>query len=114
MTPAPVAARASDRVDDTAARLDAEGLRALPVLDQDGHLVGVVSRVDLARAPRPDTSVLDVATREVVTLFPDQALDLALLKMGRHAVRQAPVVSRTESGLVVGMLSLKDISTSIA
>ena len=46
-------------------------------------------------------------------MFPDQSLDLALLKLGRHSVRQAPVVARDAPDQVVGMLSLEDISAAV-
>ena len=57
--------------------------------------------------------VADVARHDVVTVFPDQSLDLALLKLGRHSVRQAPVVTRAAPAQVVGMLSLEDISAAV-
>ena len=44
-------------------------------------------------------------------MFPDQSLDLALVKLGHHSVRQAPVVMRQEPDRVVDML-LEDISTA--
>ncbi len=52
--------------------------------------------------------------RDVVTVFPDQSLDLALLKLGRYAVRQAVVVSRAAPDCVVGMLSLEDIAGAVS
>ena len=51
--------------------------------------------------------------RDTTTVFPDQSLDLALLKLGRHSVRQAPVVTRAVPALVLGMLSLEDISAAV-
>ena len=59
------------------------------------------------------TSIADVMRRDTTTVFPDQSLDLALLKLGRHSVRQAPVVTRAVPALVLGMLSLEDISAAV-
>jgi hypothetical protein len=46
-------------------------------------------------------------------LYPDQSLDLAMLALGRHSLREAPVVSREHPRQVVGMLSLEDISAAL-
>jgi CBS domain-containing protein len=59
------------------------------------------------------TLIAQVVLRDVVTMFPDQSLDLALLKLGWHAVRQAPVVSRLAPREVIGMLSLEDVSAAV-
>ena len=78
--------------------------------DVSRRLEGVVGRRELTTA---GALVADVARHDVVTVFPDQSLDLALLKLGRHSVRQAPVVTRAAPALVVGMLSLEDISAAV-
>jgi CIC family chloride channel protein len=46
-------------------------------------------------------------------VFSDQSLDLALLELGRHSIREAPVVARASPGEVIGVLSLEDISAAI-
>ena len=100
-------------VGDVTTRLDIAGARALAVIDDEGRLQGVVGRRELASAGSAGRLVADVARRDVVTVFADQSLDLALLKLGRHSVRQAPVVDREQPTRVVGMLSLEDISAAV-
>jgi chloride channel protein, CIC family len=46
-------------------------------------------------------------------VFEDQSLDLALLHLGRHSLREAAVVSRQNPHRVVGTLSLEDISAAV-
>jgi CIC family chloride channel protein len=46
-------------------------------------------------------------------LFPDQSLDLALLELGRQAIREASVVERVDPGKVIGVVSLEDISATV-
>jgi CIC family chloride channel protein len=46
-------------------------------------------------------------------LFPDQSLDLALLVLGRHSLREAQVVSRSDPHQVLGALSLEDIAAAV-
>jgi CIC family chloride channel protein len=112
MPPFVTTLRTTDSTGAALEQLRATGLRAIPVVDEAGLLVGIVGRADLARAA-PSSALLDVAQRDVVTVFADQSLDLALLKLGRHAVRQAPVVTRPDPTRVIGMLSLEDISSAI-
>jgi len=106
-------AHVDDAIGDVRRRLEQSGARALAVIDRAGQLHGIVGRRELALADGPSRAAGDVARRDVVTVFADQSLDLALLKLGRLSVRQAPVVSRLAPGEVVGMLSLEDISVAI-
>lgn len=103
------------------ADLDFEGF---PVVDEAGHLIGVVTKLDLLRAVRPRDRWTDVDVtrpvshtaaelmrRAVMTVEPDDpavsALDL-LLESRFHSV---PVVTRTRGAppTVVGMVSRGDL-----
>ena len=106
-------AHLDEPIGDVIGRLEVAVARVLPVVDAAGTMIGVVGRRELMRAGVDETLTSRVACREIVTVFPDQSLDLALLKLGRHSVRQAPVVTRVAPHHVVGMLSLEDISAAI-
>lgn len=101
-----------DSVADAAKKLDDIGARVLPVVDSSGSLHGIVGRQELTAIGGATLS--GRMRTHVITVFPDQSLDLALLKLGRHSVRQAPVISRLASRQVMGMLSLEDISAALA
>jgi CIC family chloride channel protein len=105
-------ARLDDRIDDVRRRLEAGASRAFAVVDPIGRLEGIVGRRELANG-NPQGVIADVVNRQVITIFSDQSLDLALLRLGRHAIRQAPVVSRLAPEHVVGMLSLEDIAAMV-
>jgi CIC family chloride channel protein len=102
-----------EAIGEVARRLETAGVRACAVVDDAGRLWGVVGRRELTSARTAGLVIADVARGDVVTVFADQSLDLALLKLGRHSVRQAPVVSRDAPDQVVGMLSLEDISAAV-
>ncbi len=83
----------------------------LLVLDERGELSGILSFHDLRRvlfSEKPFTA-RDIATRQVVTVTPEDDLLTALSRMARLGVSQLPVVEREGSRRVVGMISLKDI-----
>jgi len=85
----------------------------VPVVDGD-RLVGTITDRDIAirvvaegKDPQA-TKVDEVATRELVTIDPDQDLDEALRLMAKHQVRRLPVVE--EDGRPVGIISQADVA----
>ena len=85
----------------------------VPIVDGD-RLVGTITDRDIAirvvaegRDPQA-TKVDEVATRELVTIDPDQDLDEALRLMAKHQVRRLPVVE--EDGRPVGIISQADVA----
>ena len=85
----------------------------VPVVDGD-RLVGTITDRDIAirvvaegKDPQA-TKVDEVASREIVTVDPEQDLDEALRLMAQHQVRRLPVVE--EDGRPVGILSQADVA----
>jgi CBS domain-containing protein len=94
-----------------AARLMREAdVGSLPVLDGE-RVVGVVTDRDIALrvvadGKGPDTPVEEVASRDVVSVGPEQDLDEALRLMAEHQVRRLPVIE--EDGRLVGIFAQAD------
>ena len=87
-----------------------EDVGSLPVLD-GGRVIGVVTDRDIAirtvaDGKGPDTPVAEVASRDLVTVRPEQGLDEALRLMAEHQIRRLPVVE--EDGRLVGMFAQAD------
>jgi acetoin utilization protein AcuB len=89
--------------------------RRLPVVDQDGRLVGIITASDLdlflSTAPSPGVvkrqfRVDQVMKSHVITVSPDYPLEEAAQLMLEHRVSGLPVV---EEGRVVGMITESDI-----
>jgi CBS domain-containing protein len=77
----------------------------LPVVDERGRLVGIVSDRDIVR--RSDKKrVSDVMSREVVTTRPDAPAHLAASMMLDYRIGSVPVVD--EDGALVGVVTLTD------
>ncbi|MFC4783414.1 CBS domain-containing protein [Nocardioides sp. MAHUQ-72] len=112
-----------------AARLLTEhGITALPVVDEQGVLVGVVSEADVLRdsvLPDPraherpahvSSGVVGARVADAMSHFPlsvrsDADVAVAAELMGGTAVKSLPVVDR---GVVVGVLSRRDIVAVLA
>lgn len=112
-------------------RLVLSGVSGLPILDESGTLVGIVTEADLASkeaygvrgrrrlalladvlaAPRWMPKAFgrvasDIMTKEVVTCAPGEDVRIATRRMLERGVKRMPVV---QSGSVVGMVSRQDI-----
>lgn len=123
MTPHPVTVRPDSLVRDVAETLIRKRITAMPVVDDERRLVGIVAEADLMRAritpdprrhlrpvevssqPLPAT-VAEVMTRDVLAL-PDTAdeSDFARLML-QHGIKSVPVVAE---GRLVGIVSRRDL-----
>jgi CBS domain-containing protein len=90
-----------------------EDVGIAPIVEGD-RLVGVLTDRDIAvrvvaEGLDPErVKVYEVATRDVVTLDPEQDLDEALRLLARHQVRRLPVVE--EDGRLVGVVAQADVA----
>lgn len=106
------------------------GVSALPVIDRDNLVVGVVSENDLlykiefggdeaarlfdgrrrraAKSKASGDTAADLMTAPAVTIGPDATLAEAARRMEEHHVKRLPVV---EDGRLVGIVSRSDVLT---
>ncbi len=88
-------------------RLADGGHGAYPIVDAHGRVAGIVSRGDLLRLADSDRVPLrEVASRDVVTVGPDDPLVVALQRMLDDEIEHLPVV---EDGRLVGICTRTDI-----
>lgn len=87
----------------------------LPVLDQNGHLLGIVTIGDLESAldkKTPGTTpVIEIATRrnKLLTAFPDETIGDVLRKMGQHALGRIPIMDPNDPDRLLGLVRREDI-----
>ncbi len=85
---------------------------ALPVLNEDGDLCGIVSMSDVTkidRSERDNVRVAAVYTREVQSAYPDQTIHEVVERMRERHLANFPVVSRREENRLLGMVTKSDI-----
>ena len=113
MTPNPTTVEPSTPVVEAARQMRDQDVGPIPIVDGD-RLVGILTDRDIAIRVVADgldvqsTAVGDVASRELVTIDPDQPLDEALRLMQEHQVRRLPVTE--EDGRLVGILAQADVA----
>jgi CIC family chloride channel protein len=91
------------------------GRHGFPVLNADGSLFGVVSLEDYRKAVDLDPSVAeqllvrDIATQDIVSVYPDETVDVVLQKMAPRDISRLPVVARDNPRHLVGVVRRNDI-----
>jgi len=102
----------SQSLSDVARLMKQEGVGSVPVVD-GARLIGVVTDRDIVVRGIADGSdphaikAGDIASRDVVTVRPDDDLDEVLRLMGQHQVRRVPVV---DDGQLVGVVAQADVA----
>lgn len=89
-----------------------------PVVDRDGHLVGLVTAGDIRRTGARGEgrlSLADLAARRpVATAYPDETLDAVVVRLSAEGIRRLPVVPREDPTRVVGIVTMRDVLAAYA
>lgn len=105
MTTRLITVNASEPIKEARAEMEIGVVRHLPVIDDRGRLVGVVSDRDLLSSPRAKR-VADVMTRDVVTTRPEVSASEAASVMLDNKISSVLVVN--DDQLLVGMVTQTD------
>lgn len=116
-TPA-VTCRVSDCLNTAAQRMWENDCGAVPVTDDEGKLVGIVTDRDICMAAYTrgatlhSIAVSDAMASNVFSCQADDSLDAVEQLMSAHQIRRVPVVDRDNHP--IGIVSLNDIARSAA
>jgi len=107
--------------DVAAALLVSHGFTAAPVVDDDGHVVGIATEADLVRGriipdewavdDGPEPVVGDVMTHSPVCMRPDDDIADVVSTMLDAGIRSVPIV---DDGDLVGIVSRRDVLRVVA
>jgi IMP dehydrogenase len=87
-------------------------ISGVPITDEDGRLVGILTNRDLRFEDDTSKPVSEVMTREnLVTVPVGTTLEQARAVLHRHKVEKLPVVD--EAGRLKGLITVKDISKRV-
>jgi CBS domain-containing protein len=113
MTSEPCTIDAGKSVAYAAKMMRDEDVGLAPIVEDD-KLIGMLTDRDIAirvvaEGRNPDqVTVAEVASKQVLTIDPQQDLDEALRIMAKHQVRRLPVVE--EDGRLVGIVAQADVA----
>ena len=121
MTPNPHTCHREDSLADARDLMAEYHCRRLPVVDEDGHLIGIVSFGDLRQAAPSSVTTLslfeinyfwaklpvsDAMTANPVTVAPDSSIHVACRLLLNHRISGLPVVVERK---VVGIFTTTDV-----
>jgi CBS domain-containing protein len=113
MTPNPRTIEPSATVQEAAKLMRDLDVGPIPIVE-NGSVSGIVTDRDIvlnvvAEGKDPSaTTVGQIASRDLITVDPEQTLDEALRLMGQHQIRRLPVCE--EDGRLVGIVAQADIA----
>lgn len=112
MTSSPTTVEPGTSAREAAQLMKSEDVGSLPVVDGD-RLVGMITDRDLAlrlvgEGKGADTPVGELASKDVVTIDPQQDVAEAARLMAEHQLRRLPVCE--EDGKLVGILAQADLA----
>ena len=105
----PVTIRKGSKVSDALAMMHDYHIGGIPVVDDDNHLVGIVTNRDLRFERRLDKTIDEVMTSEnLVTTHQQTDLAAAAQILQEHKIEKLPVVD--SENRLVGLITYKDIT----
>jgi len=110
MTPTAVSVRPGATFREIARLLDQYGITAVPVVDDDGRPVGVVSEADLLRKQTSafaGNTARDLMTSPAVVAEPEWSVVRAARTMEQRRIKRLPVVDG--EGRLIGVISRSDL-----
>ncbi len=108
----PVTIRDNALVQDALKVMERFKISGVPVTDENGHLVGIITNRDLRFETRFDIPVSDVMTKQPLVTVPiGTTLDEAKVKLQKHRIEKLLVVD--DEGLLKGLITVKDIQKAI-
>jgi CBS domain-containing protein len=109
MTPDPLTVRPDTSVHEAAQILSEHRISGAPVVDDDAHIVGIVSEYDLIA--RAGVTVREVMTRDVVSVPVNAPLDRVRAILVTQRLKRVPV---TDQQRLVGLISRADLVRELA
>lgn len=107
MSPA-VTCTLKESITDVADKIVKNDQDHVPVVDDKGILIGIVTTFDLTRALAKGTQNLaDIVTRKVITTTPDDPISVAARKMKENAISALPVIDGKRK--VLGLITSGDV-----
>jgi homoserine O-acetyltransferase len=105
--------RDDSSIADAAQLMITEKITHIPIVSYDDKLAGIVTAWDISKAVALNFNKLEeIMTKEVITAWPDDSIELSAQKMRKYNISSLPVVDDT--GRVVGIITTDHISTLLA
>ncbi len=104
----PITMRPDQKVAEAMELMSRYRISGVPITDDEGHLVGILTNRDLRFEQNPERRVSEVMTsRNLVTVPPGTTLEQAKGLLQEHRIEKLPVVD--DAFVIQGLITIKDI-----
>ena len=108
------AAKENATVSEIGTRLILRSINGMPIIDDDGKVVGILTIIDILRAikDKKDIDMLkagDIMTKNPIVIEQDTDMMDMIDIMDKKGVEMIPVVDEEKDGRLIGVVSRKDI-----
>jgi IMP dehydrogenase len=110
MVTEPVTVRPDVRLHEAVALMQKHNISGIPVTDDSGRLVGILTNRDLRFEKKLDQQVSAVMTKKVITVREGTSAEAAKELLHQHRIEKLPVVD--DQGRLKGLITIKDIEKS--
>jgi CBS domain-containing protein len=111
MTKEVISTRASCKVEQVTRVLYHHGISGLPVLDEQHHVIGMVTEADILGRRRGQRIVQDIMSAPVYAVFEDTPVEEIAALLTERKIKRVPVL---REGKLVGIVSRADVVRAIA
>jgi len=104
----PITLRMESKVKDALELMSKFHISGIPIVDDENHLLGIITNRDLRFDPNPTDSIQDYMTKDrLVTAPVGTTLEDAEIILQKHRIEKLPVVDK--NGVILGLITFKDI-----
>jgi IMP dehydrogenase len=109
----PVTVSPGASIAEAMALMDSFHISGVPVTDDAGHLVGIITNRELRFVTETERPVTEAMTSEGLVTAPEgTTLEQAQTILGRHRIEKLPIVDA--NGVLSGLITVKDIQKKLA
>lgn len=101
----------SELIEHAAALLAEKRISGLPIVDERGYILGVLSEVDIITRQPGHKTVGDVMTRTVISVNEETPIERIAAQIAQHRIKRLPV---TRHGVLVGIVTRSDLVRAMA
>src|SRR6478735_3522210 len=102
------AAKENATISEVGTRLILRSINGIPIIDDDGKVIGILTIIDILRAIRDNKNIDGLKAGDIMTRDPtviNQKTDM----MDKKGIEMIPVVDEESDNRIIGVVSRKDI-----
>ena len=108
------AAKENATISEVGTRLILRSINGIPIIDDDGKVIGILTIIDILRAIRDNKNIDELKAGDIMTRNPiviNQKTDMMDMIdiMDKKGIEMIPVVDEESDNRIIGVVSRKDI-----